>query len=237
MNPPRYRSVAVHWPRLLAGCAVMTGLLILAAQWEPMAPVLNSPLLSMLAIGGMMAGVVGFGRPRAEFELRDEGVLRREGLVFSLFRRASWMPWAAIERCDLAEELDGSRSLTLRTRHGAAWKLWEKFGGGGDFDAFHRELATRLERRPARDADAAAPAEMRSAWDGGTARVLVAVLAIAWVALGVAAAMGPAEGRGARLARLAAVGLLLAPLLIRAFLGRRSASAAGPREDRGVKSA
>lgn len=230
MNPPRYRSVAVHWPRLLAGCAVMTGLLILAAEWEPMAPVLDSPLLSMLAIGGMMTGVVGFGRPGAEFELRDEGVLRREGLVFSLFRRASWMPWAAIERCDLAEELDGSRSLTLRTRHGAAWKLWEKFGSGGDFDAFHRELAMRLERRPAAGADAAAPAEMRSAWDGGTARVLVAALAIAWVALGVAAALGPAEGRGARLARLVAVGLLLAPLLIHAFFGRRGSSAAGQPE-------
>ncbi|HEY0020176.1 MAG TPA: hypothetical protein VGC13_28025 [Longimicrobium sp.] len=232
MNPPRYRSVAVHWPRLLAGCAVMTGLLILAAAWEPAAPVLDSPLLSMLCIGAMMAGVVGFGRPWAEFELRDEGVLRREGLVFSLFRRASWMPWAAIERCDLAEELDGSRSLTLHTRHGAAWKLWEKYGG--DFDAFHRELATRLERRSAAGADAAAP--MRSAWDGGGARIAVGVLAVAWVALGVATVMGPAEGRGARLARLAAVGLLLAPLLIRAFFGRRGASAATHPDDRGAKS-
>jgi hypothetical protein len=236
MNPHRYRSVAVHWPRLLAGCAVMTGLLILAAEWEPMAPVLNSPLLSMLSIGVMMAGVVGFGRPWAEFELRDEGVLRREGMVFSLFRRTSWMPWAAIERCDLTEELDGSRSLTLRTRHGAAWKLWEKYGGGGDFDAFHRELAARLARRHAAGADAAAAMEMRSAWDGGGARIAVGVLAVAWVALAVATALGPAEGRGARLARLTAVGLLLAPLLIRAFFGRQGASAATHPDDRGAKS-
>jgi hypothetical protein len=92
MNPTRFRSVAVYWPPLMAGVAVMTELLILTAEWEPLSPVLDTFPQTMLAIGGMMAVVVGFGRPTAEFELRDDGVLRREGPVFSLFRRAFWMP-------------------------------------------------------------------------------------------------------------------------------------------------
>lgn len=219
VNPPRLRSVAVRWPRLFTGAAVMTGLLILAVEWEPMAPVLDSFPLSMLAIGLLMAGVVGIGRPSAEFELRDEGVLRREGLLFSLFRRSSWMPWGAVAGCEMKEEMDGSRSLTLRTRHGAAWKIWEKYGGGADLDAFHREIAARLERAPAGDA----AVEMRSAWDGVAARIVVGALAAAWLALAVLTAIGPADVRGSRIVKLLAMALLLAPLLWRAFFARRGA--------------
>ena len=226
MNPPRYRSVAVSWPRLMAGCAAMTGLLILAVEWEPMAPVLDSPLLSLLVIGLLMAAVVGFGRPWAEFELQDDGVLMRKGLFFSLLRTSFWMPWSVIAASEVREELDGSRSLSLRTRHGRVWKIWEKYGSGSDFDAFHREIASRLDRpRPASDA-AAEAAAMRSAWDGGAARVLVGALAVGWAALAVMAAAGPAAGRGARLARLFAMALLLAPLVYRAFLHRRGAASA-----------
>jgi hypothetical protein len=227
MNPPRYRSVAVSWPRLMAGCAVMMGLLILAVEWKPLAriadPVLESFPLTMLAIGVLMAAVVGFGRPWAELELRDDGVAMRKGLVYSLLRTASWMPWSAIVACEVREELDGSRSLSLRTRHGRVWKIWEKFGSGSGFDAFHREIASRLDRpRPASDAAAEAVA-MRSAWDGVAARVLVGVLAAGWAALAVLAATGPASGRGGRLVRLFAMALVLAPLVYRAFVHRRAA--------------
>jgi hypothetical protein len=45
------------------------------------------------------------------------------------------------------EEMDGSRSLTLRTRHGATWKIWEKYGSG-DLDALGREIAARVECAP-----------------------------------------------------------------------------------------
>ena len=234
MNPPRYRSVAVSWPRLLAGCAVMTGLLILAVEWAPLAriadPVLGSFPLSLLAIGLLMAAVVGFGRPWAEFELRDDGVVMRKGLFFSLLRTARWMPWSVIAASEVREELDGSRSLSLRTRHGRAWKIWEKYGSGSDFDAFHREITSRLAR-PRTPVDAAAEAAaMRSAWDGVAARVLVGALAAGWVALAAMTAMGPADGRGARWARLFAMALLLAPMVWRAFLHRGgAASAAAPR--------
>lgn len=225
MTSPRFRSVAVSWPRLMAGCAVMTGLLILAVEWEPFAriadPVLGSAPLSLLAIGGLMAAVVGFGRPWAEFELRDDGVVMRKGLFFSLLRTASWMPWSVIATSEMREELDGSRSLSLRTRHDRVWKIWEKYGSGTDFDAFHREIAARLERpRPASDAAAEAVA-MRSAWDGVAARVVVGALAAGWVALAVLTAVGPTTGRGGRLARLFAMALLLAPMVWRAFLHRR----------------
>ena len=223
MNPPRYRSVAVHWPRLIAGVAVMTGLLILAAESETMAPVLDSPVLSMLAIGLLMAAVVGFGRPWAQFELRGEGVLRREGLVFSLLPIASWMPWGAIAGCEVKEEMDGSRSLNLRTRHGAGWKIWEKYGSGAEFDAFRGEIAARLARRHATDAGADAVV-MRSAWDGVAARIIVGALAVAWIALAVLTAAGPTEHRGSRVAKLLAMALLLAPLLWRAFFVRRPAA-------------
>lgn len=222
MNSPRFRSVAVHWPRLLAGCAVMTGLLILAATWAPAAPVVDSFPLMMLAIGGMMAVVVGVGRPTAELELRDDGVLRWEGLVFSLFRRSFWMPWGAIERCEVKEEMDGTRSLTLRTRHGAAWKIWERYGSG-DLDAFGREIAARLERA---SPDADDVVQTRSAWDGVAARLVVGALAAGWLALAVLTATGPAAGRGARTARLLAMALVLAPMVFRAFLYRRAAGKA-----------
>lgn len=221
MNPPRYRSVAVHWPRLIAGVAVMTGLLILAAESEWAAPVLDSPVVSLLAIVLLMAGVVGFGRPWAEFELRDEGVLRREGLLFSLFPIASWMPWGAIAGCEVKEEMDGTRSLTLRTRHGAAWKVWEKYGTGAEFDAFRGEIVSRLERPRMAGADAV---EMRSAWDGVAARIIVGALAAAWIALAILTAAGPADARGWRFARLLAMALMLAPLLWRAFFVRRPAA-------------
>ena len=234
MTLPRYRSVAVSWPRLMAGCAVMTGLLILAVEWEPLAriarPVIGSFPLSLLVIGGLMAAVVGFGRPWAEFELRDDGIVSRKGLFFSLLRTASWMPWSAIATSEMREELDDSRSLSLRTRHGRVWKIWEKYGSGSDFDAFHREIASRLDHpRPAADAAAEAVA-MRSAWDGVAARMLVGALAVGWIALAVTTALGAAEGRGARLARLFAMALLLVPMVWRAFLHRRgAASAAAPR--------
>lgn len=224
MNSTRYRSVAVHWPRLFAGCAVMTGLLILAVEWEPLArvaaPVLDSPVLALLAIGVLMASVVGFARPWAEFEVRKDGIVRREGLFFSLFHDAVWIPWAAIESCEMREELDGSRSLTLRTRHGRAWKIWEKFGKGGDFDALHREIVSRLDH-PRTPSDAADAVVMRSAWDGVAARVLVGILALGWAALAVLTATGPAAGRGSRVARLAAMALMLAPLVWRAFVHLR----------------
>ena len=136
-------------------------------------------------------------------------------------------PAGVIAASEAREELDGSRSLSLRTRHGRAWKIWEKYGSGSDFDAFHREITSRLDRpRPASDA-AAEAAVMRSAWDGVAARVLVGVLAAGWVALAATTAMGPADGHGARWARLFAMALLLAPMVWRAFLHRRrSASAA-----------
>jgi hypothetical protein len=228
MNSPSFRSVSVSWPRLMAGCAVMTGLLILAVEWEPFAriadPVLGSAPLSLLVIGLLIAAVVGFGRPWAEFELRDDGVVMRKGLFFSLLRTASWIPWSVIATSDVREELDGSRSLSLRTRHGRVWKIWEKYGSGSDFDAFHREIASRLDR-PRRASDAAAEAvAMRSAWDGVAARVLVGALAAGWVALAGMTGIGPAQGRGARLARLFAMALLLAPMVGRAFLHRRGAA-------------
>jgi hypothetical protein len=231
MNPPRYRSVAVSWPRLMAGCAVMTGLLILAVEWEPFArvaaPVLDSPVLALLVIGVLMAAVVGFGRPWAEFELRDDGVVLRKGLFFSLLRTASWMPWSVIAASEVREELDGSRSLSLRTRHGRVWKIWEKYGSGSDFDVFHREITSRLDRpRPASDAAAEAVA-MRSAWDGVAARVLVGALTAGWVVLAVMTSMGPAEGRAARWARLFAMALLLAPMVWRAFFVHRAQASPG----------
>jgi hypothetical protein len=201
--------------------AVMTGVLILAAESEAMAPVLDSPVLSLLVIGLLMAGVVGFGRPWAEFELRDEGVLRREGLFFALFPVASWMPWGAIAGCEVKEEMDGSRSLTLRTRCGAGWKIWEKYGSGAEFDAFRGEIAARLERAAT---GAGAAVEMRSAWDGVGARALVGALGVSWVALAVLAAVGPEEHRGSRLVKLLATALLLGPLLWRAFFVRRPAT-------------
>jgi hypothetical protein len=219
MNPPRYRSVAVHWPRLFAGVAVMMGLLILAAESEAMAPVLDSPVLSILAIVALMASVVGFGRPWAEFELRDEGVLRREGLVFSLFPVASWLPWGAIAGCEMKEEMDGTRSLTLRTRRGAGWKIWEKYGSGVEFDAVRAEIEARLERAPTGEGTAV---EMRSVWDGVAARVIVGALGVAWIALAVLTATGPADARGWRFARLLTMALLLGPLLWRAFFVPRA---------------
>jgi|GEM_PF-3878804 len=224
MIPPRYRSVAVSWPRLLAGCAVMTALLILAVEWEPFAriakPVMDSFPLTMVAIVLLFAAVIGFGRPWAEFEVTESGILRRQGIVFSLLRRSYWMPWGAIAACEMKEEMDGSRSLTLRTRHGAAWKMWETYGTG-DLDAFHREIVARLERPATADAAGDAMA-MRSVWDGVAPRVVVGVLAVAWVALAVLTAAGPAEGRGSRVARLLAMALLLAPLVWRAFFVRRA---------------
>lgn len=229
MTSSRYRSVAVSWTRLMAGCAVMTGLLILAVEWEPLARIADSVLgsfpLTMLAIGVLMAAVVGFGRPWAEFELRDDGVVMRKGLFYSLLRTASWMPWSVIATSEVREELDGSRSISLRTRHGRVWRVWEKYGSGADFDAFHREIAARLERpRPAADA-AGEPAAMRSAWDGVAARVVVGALAAGWVALAVLTATSTTAGRGARWARLFAMALLLAPLVWRTFLHRRASSA------------
>lgn len=231
MNPRRYRSVAVSWPRLIAGCAVMTGLLILAVEWQPFArvadPVLGSAPLSLMAIGILIAAVVGFGRPWAEFELRDDAVVMRKGLFFSLLRTSHWMPWSVIATGEVREELDGSRSLSLRTRHGRVCKIWEKYGSGSDFDAFHGEIAARLDRpRPASGA-AAEAAAMRSAWDGVAARVLVGALAAGWAALAVMTAMGPADGRGARLARLFAMALLLAPMVWRAFFVRRAQASPG----------
>lgn len=227
MTPPRYRSVAVHWPRLFAGAAVMTGLLILAVEWEPLArvadPVLDSPVLSFLAIGVLMAAVVGFARPWADYEVSEFGIIRREGLFFSLFRGAHAMPWEAIRSATLTKEMDGSRSFTLRTNHGAEWKVWEKFGTRGGFDAFRQEVEARLERRPRGPSDAA-PVALRSAWDRLAAHIVVAALAVAWVALAVLTATGPAEGRGQRVARLLAMALILAQMLYRAFLVRRAAA-------------
>lgn len=225
MNPPRYRSVAVRWPRLIAGTAVMTGLLILSVEWEPLArvaePVFGSPLLALLAIGVLMAAVVGVGRPWADYQISDFGIIRREGLIFSLFRGAHAMPWEAIESATVMEEMDGSRSLTLRTKHGAEWKVWEKFGTRGGFDAFRQEVTTRLERRPRGPPDAA-PVALRSAWDGAAARIVVAALAAGWLVLAVLTITGPAAGRSVRIAKLLALALLLAPMLYRAFFVRRT---------------
>lgn len=226
MNPRRYRSVAVHWPRLFSGVAVMTGVLILAVEWEPLArvagPVFDSPVLSFLAIGLLMAAVVGFARPWADYEVSEFGIIRREGLFFSLFRGAHAMPWEAVESAVVTEEMDGSRSLTLRTNHGAEWKVWEKFGTRDGFDAFRQEVATRLERRPRGPSDAA-PVALRSAWDSVAARIVVAALAVGWVALALLTAAGPAEGRGARIAKLLGMAFILAPMAWRAFVGRRPA--------------
>jgi hypothetical protein len=224
MTPPPYRSVAVHWPRLFAGAAAMTGVLMLAVEWEPLArvadPVFDSPVLAFLTIGVLMAAVVGFARPWADYEVSELGIIKREGLFFSLFRGAHAMPWEAIKSAMVMEEMDGSRSFTLRTNHGAEWKVWEKFGTRDGFDAFRQEVATRLERRP-RGAWDAAPVALRSAWDGAGARTVVAALAVAWLALALLTATGPAEGRGERVARLLAMALILAPLVWRAFLHRR----------------
>ena len=217
MKPPRYRSVAVYWPRLIAGTVMMTGVLILAAESRAAEPVLDSGPLTMLAIGVMFALVVGFGRPWADYELADDGILKREGLVFSLFRRRHWLPWDAVTESVVTEEMDGSRSLTLRTRHGAEWKVWEKFGSRGGFDAFRQAVAERLERRP-REPGAPAPVEQsRSAWDRPGTRVLAGALALGWVVLLVLTLAGPAAGRGNRLGTLVGTELLLAPLLYRAY--------------------
>jgi hypothetical protein len=181
MTSIRYRSVAVHWPRLLAGCAVMTGLLILAVEWEPFAriarPVIESPALTMLAIVLLFAAVIGFGRPWAEYELSELGIVRREGLVYSLFRGAHSLPWEAVASAEVREEMDGTRSFTIRTNHGAEWKVWEKFGSADGFDAFRNAVAARLEARP-RASGAAGPVQVRSVWDGAGARVFVGALAL-----------------------------------------------------------
>lgn len=226
-----YRSVAVHWPRLLAGCAMMTGLLILAVEWEPLArvarPVINSFPLLMIAILLMFAAVIGFGRPWAEYEVLDLGLIRREGGVYSLFRRAHALPWAAVESAETREEMDGTRSFTIRTNHGAEWKVWEKFGSKDGFDAFRNAVAQRLEARP-RAPGAASPVQVRSVWDGAAARIVAGALAAGWLLLAVMTAMGRSTGRGARVARLVGMALLLAPLGWRAFFVRRTSPAAGP---------
>jgi hypothetical protein len=219
----RYRSVAVHWPRLLAGCAMMTGLLILAVEWEPLAriarPVIDSFPLLMLAIVLLFTAVIGFGRPWAEYEISDSGILRREGLVYSVFRTAHALPWEAVESATTREEMDGTRSFTIRTNHGAEWKVWEKFGSPDGFDAFRQAVAARLESRP-RASGAAAPVQVLSVWDGTAARIIVGALAVGWVVLAVLTFAGPAEGRGVRIAKLAGMALLLAPLVWRAFRPR-----------------
>jgi hypothetical protein len=224
MTALRYRSVAVHWPRLLAGCMGMTGLLILAVEWEPFAriarPVIESFPLLMMAILLLFAAVIGFGRPWAEYELSDLGIVRREGRVYALFRGAHSLPWDAVESAVVAEEMDGTRSFTIRTHHGAEWKVWEKFGSTDGFDAFRQAVAERLEARP-RAPGAASPIQVRSVWNGAAARIVVGALAVGWVALAVMTALGPAAGRGARLAKLLAMALLLAPLVWRGFLYRR----------------
>ncbi|HEU4881229.1 MAG TPA: hypothetical protein VFT45_03260 [Longimicrobium sp.] len=220
MTSTRYRSVAVHWPRLLAGCMVMTGLLILAVEWEPLAriarPVIDSFPLLMIAIVLLFAAVIGFGRPWAEYELSDLGIIRREGMVYSLFRGAHSLPWDAVESAVVAEEMDGTRSFTIRTHHGSEWKVWEKFGSKEGFDAFRQAVAQRLEARP-RAPGAASPVQVRSVWDGTAARIVVGALAVGWLALTVMTAMGPAAGRGTRWAKLLGMALLLAPLVWRAF--------------------
>lgn len=233
MTSPRYRSVAVHWPRLMAGCLVMTGLLILAVEWEPLArvarPVMDSPVLTLLAIVLLFAAVIGFGRPWAEYELSDLGILRREGMIYSLLRTAHALPWEAVESAEVREEMDGTRSFTIRTNRGAEWKVWEKFGSADGFDAFRHAVAQRLESRP-RTPGAASPVQVRSVWDGVAARILVGALVTGWAVLAVLAATGPAAGRDARLAKLLGMALLLAPMVWRAFLNRRAAPAASQAE-------
>jgi hypothetical protein len=66
---------------------------------------------------------------------------------------------------------------------------------------------------------------MRSAWDGMAARLVGGALAAGWLALAVLTMTGPAAGRDARLAKLPATALLLAPLLWRASVARRATAA------------
>ncbi|WP_420127408.1 hypothetical protein [Longimicrobium sp.] len=230
MTPPRYRSVAVHWPRLLAGCAVMTGLLILAMEWEPLAriarPVMDSSVLTLLAIALLFAAVIGFGRPWAEYELSDHGIVRREGVIYSLFRTAHALPWEAVESAAVLEEMDGTRSFTIRTHHGVEWKVWEKFGTADGFDAFRHAVARRLEARP-RTPGAPPPVQVRSVWDGAAARIVVGALAVGWLVLAVLTATGPTAGRGARVPKLLGMALILVPMLWRAFMHRRGTFPAG----------
>ncbi|HYR12408.1 MAG TPA: hypothetical protein VEQ60_31765 [Longimicrobium sp.] len=224
MTSLTYRSVAVHWPRLIAGCLAMTGVLILAVEWNPLArvarPVMDSFPLLMLAIVLLFAAVLGFGRPWAEFELSELGILRREGVIYSLFRTAHALPWDAVESATVREEMDGTRSFVIRSNHGAEWKVWEKFGSADGFDAFRQAVAERLEARP-RAPGAAGPVQVRSVWDGVGARVFVGALAVGWAVLAVVTATGPAEGRGARTAKLLGMALILAPMVFRAFVHRR----------------
>jgi hypothetical protein len=120
----------------------------------------------------------------------------------------------------VAEEMDGTRSFTIRTSHGAEWKVWEKSGSTDGFDAFRQAVAERLEARP-RAPGVASPVQVRSVWDGAAARIVGGALAVGWVALAVMTATGPAAGRGARLARLLAMALLVAPLVWRAAVRRQ----------------
>jgi hypothetical protein len=150
-----YRSVAVHWPRLVLGIVLVTVLLSAAATWGPLAratsPVFRSVPAAMAVIGALLAAVVGFGRPTAELQARADGLHRREGRFFRWFARASLLRWDEVTGVDVREEMDGSRSLTLRRAGGTDWKVWERFGTPRAFDGFVDAVTRRLKTPPEAD--------------------------------------------------------------------------------------
>ena len=111
------------------------------------------------------------------------------------------------------------RTLTLRTSHGAEWKIWEKFGTRDGFDAFRLAVTQRLESRP-HTTDAAPPVQTTSVWDGTAARVVTGALAVGWLALVVLTVSHPAPHPAVQTAKLLALALLLGPMVWRAFIRR-----------------
>src|SRR5688500_14054904 len=153
-EPPRIRSVAVHWPRFLVATVVVTVVLGWAATAPSLAAVWDSVPASLAVAVGAMFAILGVGRPYAQIACLPEGIERRE----ALFHRWFWLPgrlipWQEVREHGMRDELDGTESLVIRGTSGETFRIWAAYSSGMTLDGFYaRFLELLASRTPQPDA-------------------------------------------------------------------------------------
>lgn len=212
MTDPRIRSVAVHWGRLLGSVAVLLAALFALFSWPAGARALDHDAVALLVPVFLLAVPLGVGRPWAEVGLDAAGIRSREGRFFRWLPRTVEIGWDEVSAAETREELDGSRSLTVRARSGREIRVWETYSEGTAFDAVERHVRDALRGRGV-EVGAGARVVRTSVWNGSAARVAVAMAAAGWLGLVGWLALHPPENRAWMTLRLAWMAALLAPLV------------------------
>lgn len=207
--PPAIRTAVVHWGRMIVVVAVLTAALGWLAG-SRFGAVLDHPAGALAAPLLLLGAAYRAALSRAEYRLTESGILRVGGRE---------VPWAEVAGCTVAEEMDGTRSLTVQARDGTRpVKVFEKGSTGMEFEAFATRLATEAVRRAPVGGEPAVAGRIDA--EHPAARAPVAALVLGIAGLGVATLLHPPRDPSWTALRLAVMALLAAPLAWRAF-GRR----------------